>query len=60
VGSAYFRYSDMADNLALLLPNREYLGQIITRQMPRSQIGEAFDLFLAGETGKVVVGGEPA
>ena len=27
--------------------------------MPRSQISEAFELFLAGETGKVVVVGEP-
>jgi len=60
MGSEYFRYSEMADNLALLLANREYFGQIITHQMPRSQIGEAFDLFLAGETGKVVVVGEPA
>jgi threonine 3-dehydrogenase len=60
MGSEYFRYSEMADNLALLLANREYFGQIITHLMPRSQIGEAFDLFLAGDTGKVVVVGDPA
>jgi hypothetical protein len=28
--------------------------------MPRSQISEAFDLFLAGETGKVIVEADPS
>jgi threonine dehydrogenase-like Zn-dependent dehydrogenase len=60
MGSEYFRYAEMADNLSLLLANREYFGQIITHRIPRSQISEAFDLFLAGETGKVVVVGDPS
>ena len=60
MGSEYFRYAEMRDNLELLLANREYFGKIITHQMPRSQISEGFELFLAGETGKVVIVGEPA
>ena len=36
------------------------VGQIITHRMPRSQIAEAFDLFLAGETGKVIVEADPS
>lgn len=55
MGSEYFRYSEMAENLELLLANREIFGRIITHTVPRSQIAQAFDLFLAGETGKVVV-----
>ena len=58
MGSEYFRYAEMQDNLDLLLTNREYFGKIITHQMPRSQISEGFALFLAGETGKVVIVGE--
>jgi len=58
MGSEYFRYAEMADNLALLLAHREYFGKIITHRYPRAQISEAFELFLAGETGKVVVVGE--
>jgi threonine dehydrogenase-like Zn-dependent dehydrogenase len=60
MGSEYFRYAEMRDNLDLLLTNREYFGKIITHQMPRSQISEGFELFLAGETGKVVIVGEPS
>jgi threonine dehydrogenase-like Zn-dependent dehydrogenase len=55
MGSEYFRYAEMEQNLGLLLDNREYVGQIITHRMPRSQISEAFELFLGGETGKVIV-----
>jgi threonine 3-dehydrogenase len=60
MGSEYFRYAEMQDNLDLLLAHREYFGKIITHQMPRSQISEGFALFLAGETGKVVIVGEPS
>ena len=55
LGSEYFGYDEMADNLALLMDHRAYFGQIITHTFPRTQIAEAFALFLAGETGKVVV-----
>ena len=60
MGSEYFRYGEMRDNLDLLLANRDYFGTIITHQLPRSQISEGFELFLAGETGKVVIVGEPS
>lgn len=55
LGSEYFRYSEMAGNLGLLLANRELFGRIITHRIPRSEIARAFELFLAGQTGKVVV-----
>jgi threonine dehydrogenase-like Zn-dependent dehydrogenase len=55
LGSEYFGYDEMAANLELLLAHREYFGRIITHTFPRAQIAEAFALFLAGETGKVIV-----
>ena len=55
MGSEYFRFSEMAGNLELLLANRELFGRIITHRVPRSEIARAFELFLGGETGKVVV-----
>jgi threonine dehydrogenase-like Zn-dependent dehydrogenase len=55
MGSEYFRFDEMAGNLEILLANREYLSRIITHTVPRSEIARAFELFLGGETGKVVV-----
>lgn len=55
LGSEYFHFSDMPGNLETLLANREYFGKIITHTVPRSEISRAFELFLGGETGKVVV-----
>lgn len=55
VGSEYFAYHELAENYALLKANREYLGQIITHRMGVVEIQEAFELFLAGSTGKVVI-----
>ena len=55
LGSEYFGYDEMAGNLELLMAHREYFAQIITHTFPRAQIAEAFALFLAGETGKVLV-----
>lgn len=55
MGSEYFTFGEMAANLETLLANRELFGRIITHQVPRSEISRAFDLFLGGETGKVVV-----
>jgi threonine dehydrogenase-like Zn-dependent dehydrogenase len=60
MGSEYFRYDEMAHNLQLLLANRDFFGRIITHTLPRSEISHAFELFLGGKTGKVVVTGEPA
>jgi threonine dehydrogenase-like Zn-dependent dehydrogenase len=55
LGSEYFRYNEMPGNLALLRDNRAELAKIITHTFPVAQIGEAFDTFLSGQAGKVVV-----
>jgi threonine 3-dehydrogenase len=55
MGSEYFRYDDLPGNLDLLLQNREYLEQIITHRYPITEVEAAYGVFLAGETGKVVV-----
>lgn len=55
MGSEYFTFGEMAENLETLLAHRDLFGSIITHRIPRSRITEAFDLFLAGRTGKVVV-----
>jgi len=58
MGSEYFRFNEMAGNLEILQANRELLGRIITHQVPRVEIRHAFELFLGGKTGKVVVVGD--
>ena len=55
MGSECFRITEMAENLEILLANRELFGRIITHRVPRWEIARAFELFLSGETGKVVV-----
>jgi threonine 3-dehydrogenase len=55
LGSEYFRYDEMAQNLELLRAHRAELAPIITHILPVSQIAEAFEIFLSGRTGKVVV-----
>ena len=55
VGSEYFAFQELEENFALLKSHRSYLGQIITHRMPVSEIQSAFELFLAGSTGKVVI-----
>jgi threonine 3-dehydrogenase len=55
LGSEYFRFDEMSTNLALLLAHRQELSRIVTHTRPVAEIGEAFDLFLSGRTGKVVV-----
>jgi len=61
LGSEYFRYDEMADNLKLLESNLDWFSKIITHRVPVAEIDRAFELFLGGETGKVVVtqSGEP-
>src|SRR5205807_2870416 len=48
MGSEYFRYAEMQDNLELLMDNREFFGQIITHRLPRERSAGGFELFLAG------------
>jgi threonine 3-dehydrogenase len=55
LGSEYFRYDEMAANLALLERNQELVSRVISHRFPVERIGEAFELFLSGETGKVIV-----
>jgi threonine 3-dehydrogenase len=60
LGSEYFRYNELAGNLALLREHQDVVSRVITHRFPVEQLDEAFALFLAGETGKVVVTQEGA
>jgi len=55
LGSEYFCYDELHSNLQLLRDNLPYLGQIITHRFAVQDIQEAFENFLRGETGKVLV-----
>jgi len=55
LGSEYFCYNELPQNLEYLRKNRAYLGQIVTERHPVSEIKQAFDAFLLQNTGKVVV-----
>jgi threonine dehydrogenase-like Zn-dependent dehydrogenase len=55
VGSEYFRYNELPGNLERLEKHRTYLNEIITHRMPVDQIQAAFEMFFAGETGKVLI-----
>jgi threonine dehydrogenase-like Zn-dependent dehydrogenase len=55
LGSEYFPYSGLAGNLSLLIRQPERFAPIITHRFPLDRIGDAFEAFLSGETGKVVV-----
>ncbi|MCU1527615.1 MAG: Alcohol dehydrogenase GroES domain protein [Frondihabitans sp.] len=60
LGSEYFRFDELAANLDLLQKHQDIVSRVITHRLPIHRLDEAFDLFLGGETGKVVVvqGGE--
>jgi threonine dehydrogenase-like Zn-dependent dehydrogenase len=55
MGSEYFRYDEMGANLARLREHRGYLAQIVTHRFGVEDLQRAFELFYAGETGKVVI-----
>jgi threonine 3-dehydrogenase len=55
LGSEYFRYDELPANADLLRAHRDYVGRILTHRFPTTAIEEAFELFNAGETGKVVL-----
>jgi threonine 3-dehydrogenase len=55
MGSEYFRLGELADNLKRLRAHRHRLEPIITHRFHASAVEEAFDTFLAGSTGKVLV-----
>lgn len=55
MGSEYFRYGELSDNLRILRDNRDYLAQIITHHLPIGEVEAAYRLFMSGATGKVVI-----
>jgi threonine dehydrogenase-like Zn-dependent dehydrogenase len=55
LGSEYFRYDELAGNLRLLEENQELIERVITHRLDVSRLGEAFELFWSGRTGKVVI-----
>ncbi|HYN87226.1 MAG TPA: alcohol dehydrogenase catalytic domain-containing protein, partial [Ardenticatenaceae bacterium] len=55
LGSEYFRFGELPINLERLRVHRSYLRQIITHRFPLADIRQAFELFFAGQAGKVVV-----
>ncbi|HEY4267208.1 MAG TPA: alcohol dehydrogenase catalytic domain-containing protein [Galbitalea sp.] len=55
LGSEYFRYDELAGNLALLRDHQDVVSRVITHHYPIDDLDEAFAAFLSGETGKVVV-----
>ena len=55
LGSEYFDFSEMPGNLDLLRDNRALIGKLVTHVDDISELQHAFELFLSGMTGKVVV-----
>lgn len=55
LGSEYFRFDELPGNLALLRANQDYVARVVTDVVPVDELDRAFELFLSGETGKVVV-----
>ena len=55
LGSEYFRFDEMPQNLQSLRDNLDYLSAIITHTVDVAELPAAFELFLSGRTGKVVV-----
>jgi threonine dehydrogenase-like Zn-dependent dehydrogenase len=55
IGSEYFRFDELAGNLRLLEGNQGLIERVITHRFDVSKIGEAFELFWSGRTGKVVI-----
>jgi threonine 3-dehydrogenase len=55
LGSEYFRYDELAGNLALLREHQDVISRVITHRFAVEELDEAFAVFLSGETGKVVV-----
>jgi threonine 3-dehydrogenase len=55
LGSEYFCFNELPESLELLRSHRAYLSQIITHRFAVGDIQQAFELFFAGSTGKVVI-----
>ena len=59
LGSEYFRFDEMAGNLALLRDHHADLARVITDTYPVAALAQAFDTFFSGRAGKVVVTQDP-
>lgn len=55
LGSEYFRFADLKENLKFLASHLERLQPIITHRYGIDHIRDAFDTFWKGNSGKVVV-----
>jgi threonine dehydrogenase-like Zn-dependent dehydrogenase len=55
LGSEYFAFRELPRNLELLRGNRDLISGVITHTFDVADIGEAFAVFLSGQSGKVVV-----
>jgi threonine 3-dehydrogenase len=55
IGSEYFPYGAFERNHALLLDNLDQVSKLITHTFDLSETQSAFETFLSGESGKVVV-----
>jgi threonine 3-dehydrogenase len=55
LGSEYFRFDELPENLRFLKEHRAYFNQIITHRFGVKDIQHAFELFFKGETGKVII-----
>jgi threonine dehydrogenase-like Zn-dependent dehydrogenase len=55
LGSEYFRFDELAGNLALLREHRDILARIITHRVPADRVEDAIEVFAGGQAGKVVV-----
>ncbi|WP_426518906.1 alcohol dehydrogenase catalytic domain-containing protein [Diaminobutyricibacter sp. McL0618] len=55
LGSEYFRYDELHANLELLEQHQDVIARVISHRFSVDRISEAFELFLSGETGKVLI-----
>ncbi|QHT59756.1 alcohol dehydrogenase catalytic domain-containing protein [Paenibacillus lycopersici] len=56
IGSDYFDYGDLEQNMKLFHAHRSYLSQLITHRFPPDRLQEAYRLFFeSGQTGKVII-----
>jgi threonine dehydrogenase-like Zn-dependent dehydrogenase len=59
LGSEYFRFDEIAGNLALLRDHRADLARVITDTYPVAELAQAFDTFFSGQACKVVITQDP-
>lgn len=55
LGSEYFRFDELPENLERIRKHCSYLSPIITHRFGVDELQQAFELFFSGRTGKVVI-----